>query len=173
MIYGSAFFIESVDRLAFPQYNSKSHCPGRHCWGKATYPQLPRTWAHWRTAGTGKLRGVCGEVKLGGSFMKYAIIEDGGKQYKAVEGGIIDVDRFPAEDGEQIDLERVLLMADDGDVTVGTPLVEGAKVQATVVSQIKGPKIIVFKYKPRIRYRVKQGHRQQYTRLKVDSISME
>ncbi|MCK4898627.1 MAG: 50S ribosomal protein L21 [Anaerolineales bacterium] len=105
--------------------------------------------------------------------MKYAIVEDGGKQYKTVEGDIIDVDRFPAEDGEQIDLERVLLVAEDGEVTVGTPLVDGAKVQATVVSQVKGPKIIVFKYKPQVRYRVKQGHRQQYTRLKIDSISVE
>lgn len=105
--------------------------------------------------------------------MKYAIVEDGGKQYKTVEGDIIDVDRFPAEDGEQIDLERVLLVAEDGEVTVGTPLVDGAKVQATVVSQVKGPKIVVFKYKPQVRYRVKQGHRQQYTRLKIDSISVE
>ena len=105
--------------------------------------------------------------------MKYAIVEDGGKQYKAIEGDLIDVDRFPAESGEQIDLERVLLVAEDGEVTVGTPLIEGAKVQATVVSQIKGPKIVVFKYKPQVRYRVKQGHRQRYTRLMIDSISVE
>ena len=104
--------------------------------------------------------------------MKYAIVEDGGKQYKAIEGIVIDVDRFPAEEGEQIDLERVLLVAEDGEVTVGTPLVEGAKVQATVVSQVKGPKIVVFKYKPQVRYRVKQGHRQQYTRLMIDSITV-
>jgi len=105
--------------------------------------------------------------------MKYAIVEDGGKQYKAVEGGLIDVDRFPAQAGEQIDLERVLLIANDGDINVGTPLIAGAKVQATVVSQVKGPKLIVFKYKPKKRYRVKTGHRQQYTRLKIDSISVE
>ena len=104
--------------------------------------------------------------------MKYAIVEDGGKQHKAIEGSVIDVDRFPVEAGEQIDLERVLLVAEDGEVTVGTPLVEGAKVQATVVSQIKGPKIVVFKYKPQVRYRVKQGHRQQYTRLMIDSITV-
>ena len=105
--------------------------------------------------------------------MKYAIVEDGGKQYKTVEGGIIDVDRFSAEDGEQVDLERVLLVAEDGNITVGKPIVEGAKVQATVVSQVKGPKIVVFKYKPQVRYRVKRGHRQLYTRLKIDSILME
>jgi large subunit ribosomal protein L21 len=105
--------------------------------------------------------------------MKYAIVEDGGKQYKAVEGGLLDVDRFPAEAGEQIDLERVLLIANDGEISVGNPLVAGAKVQATVVSQVKGPKLIVFKYKPKKRYRVKTGHRQQYTRIQVDSITVE
>jgi large subunit ribosomal protein L21 len=105
--------------------------------------------------------------------MKYAIVEDGGKQYRAVEGVTIDVDRFPAEEGEQIDLERVLLVADDDDVVIGTPFVAGAKVQATVVSQVKGPKVIVFKYKPKQRYRIKKGHRQQYTRIMIDSISVE
>jgi len=105
--------------------------------------------------------------------MKYAIVEDGGKQYRAVEGDMIDVDRFPAEEGEQIDLERVLLVADDEDVKIGTPFVAGAKVQATVVSQVKGPKVVIFKYKPKQRYRLKKGHRQQYTRIKIDSISME
>jgi large subunit ribosomal protein L21 len=105
--------------------------------------------------------------------MKYAIVEDGSKQYKAVEGETIDVDRFPAEAGEPVDLDRVLLISDDGEFSIGTPLVEGAKVQATVVSQIKGPKIIVFKYKPHNRYRVKTGHRQKYTRLKIDAIVVE
>jgi large subunit ribosomal protein L21 len=105
--------------------------------------------------------------------MKYAIVEDGSKQYKAVEGETIDVDHFPAEAGEPVDLDRVLLLSDDGEISVGTPLVEGAKVQATVVAQVKGPKIIVFKYKPRNRYRVKTGHRQKYTRLIIDSIVVE
>lgn len=105
--------------------------------------------------------------------MKYAIVEDGGKQYRAVEGVTIDVDRFPAEEGEQIDLERVLLVANDDEVMIGTPLVAGAKVQATVVSQVKGPKVVVFKYKPKQRYRIKKGHRQQYTRIMIDSISVE
>jgi len=112
-------------------------------------------------------------VKLGGKLMKYAIVEDGGKQYKAVEGSTIDVDHFASEIGEQLDLERVLLISDDGGVTVGTPLVQGAKIQATVVEQIKGDKIVVFKYKPKKRYRVKSGHRQKYTRLKIDSIAVE
>ena len=71
---------------------------------------------------------------------------------------------------DQIDLERVLLVTDGEETTVGTPYVEGAKVEATIASHVKGKKIVVFKYKPRIRYRVKQGHRQKYTRLKIDSI---
>lgn len=102
--------------------------------------------------------------------MKYAIVEDGGKQYKVVEGGSIDVDRYQADVGDQIDLERVLLVTDGEETTVGTPYVEGAKVEATIASHVKGKKIVVFKYKPRVRYRVKQGHRQKYTRLKIDSI---
>jgi large subunit ribosomal protein L21 len=113
---------------------------------------------------------VSGEVKLGDNEMKYAIVEDGGKQYKAVEGETIEVDRFASEVGDQVDLERVLLIADGDEVKVGTPLLEGAKVQATVVSQIKGPKVVVFKYKPKKRYRVKTGHRQRYTQLKIEAI---
>ena len=105
--------------------------------------------------------------------MKYAIVEDGGKQYRAVEGGTIEVDRYPSDVGEQIDLDRVLLVTDGSEVTVGTPTIPGARVQATVLAQVKGPKIVVFKYKPKIRYRVKKGHRQQYTRLIIDAILLE
>ena len=103
--------------------------------------------------------------------MKYAIVEDGGKQYKAVEGESIEVDRFQAEIGETIDLDRVLLISDDGKTSIGTPYLKGVKVAATVEAQIKGPKIVVFKYKPRVRYRVKTGHRQRYTRLRISSIA--
>jgi large subunit ribosomal protein L21 len=105
--------------------------------------------------------------------MKYAIVQDGGKQYKAVEGGTIDVDRFSSDTGDQIDLDRVLLVRDGEDVLIGTPFLAGARVQATVENHFKGPKIIVFKYKPKERYRVKTGHRQKYTRLKIDSIVVE
>jgi len=103
--------------------------------------------------------------------MKYAIVEDGSKQYKAIEGGTIEVDHFPAEIGEQVELERVLMVVEDKDIQIGTPVLEGIKVQATVVAQVKGPKIVVFKYKPKQRYRVKTGHRQKYTRLQIESIS--
>jgi large subunit ribosomal protein L21 len=105
--------------------------------------------------------------------MKYAIVEDGGKQYKAVIGSTIEVDHFASETGETIDLERVLLVADEDQVEVGTPLVDGVKVQATVVAQIKAPKIVVFRYSPKKRFRLKRGHRQQYTRLRIESIVKE
>jgi len=104
--------------------------------------------------------------------MKYAIVEDGGKQYKAVLGATIEVDRYDAEVGDEMDLEHVLLVSDGDDVMVGTPTVKGAKVLATVVDQILGPKIIVFKYKRRKRYRRKQGHRQPYTAIRIDGIDM-
>jgi large subunit ribosomal protein L21 len=106
-------------------------------------------------------------------MMKYAIIESGGKQYRAIEGATIEVDRLPAEAGEQVPLESVLLVVNDDQVSVGKPLVEGARVNATVVEQFKGPKIVVFKYRPKKRYRVKTGHRQLYTRLVINSIETE
>jgi large subunit ribosomal protein L21 len=102
--------------------------------------------------------------------MKYAIVESGGKQYKAVEGSTIEVDRLPIELGKKVDLKDVLLVVDGKEISVGTPKVSGSKVTTRVVDQIKAPKIIVFKYKSRQRYRVKQGHRQRYTRLLVETI---
>jgi len=105
--------------------------------------------------------------------MKYAIVEDGGKQYRAVIGESIEVDRYPLEVGEEIDMDRVLLIADDGNVKVGTPFIEGAKIQATVVAQVKGPKVVVFRYKAKERIRSKTGHRQQYTKVRIDAITEE
>ena len=100
----------------------------------------------------------------------YAILESGGKQYKAVPGTTVSVDRLQVEEGAQIDLDQVLLVANDEDIQVGTPIVEGAAVKATVVEHFKGKKIVVFKYIPSERYRRKRGHRQQYTRLHIDEI---
>ncbi len=101
----------------------------------------------------------------------YAIIRTGGRQFNAVVGGIIDVEKLPFEEGESVELDEVLLVArEDGDAVVGKPLVDGAKVKATVVRQFRGPKILVWKYKPKKRYRRRQGHRQYYTRLKIESI---
>lgn len=102
--------------------------------------------------------------------MRYAIVESGGKQYRAVEGRTIEVDRLPAQTGSTFDFERVLLMADGDEVMVGTPTVNGIEVKATVVDHIKGPKIDRFKYRPKKRIRVRGGHRQQYTLLMVDFI---
>lgn len=105
--------------------------------------------------------------------MKYAIIESGGKQYRAVEGTAIDVDLLHLEAGAAVTLEDVLLVVDGDSVKVGTPSVKGAVVKATVEDNIKGPKIVVFKYRPKKHYRVKTGHRQQYTRLMINSIEAE
>lgn len=102
--------------------------------------------------------------------MKFAIVESGGKQYRAVEGQTIEVDRLPVAAGEQLNIERVLLVADGDDVLVGTPTVNGFEVKATVVEHIKGPKLVSFKYRPKKRIRVKSGHRQQYTRLMINFI---
>jgi len=100
----------------------------------------------------------------------YAVIETGGKQYKVTPGQAIDVERLDVAEGNTIDLERVLLIANGDKVTVGTPTIDGAKVIATSQGDGKGKKIIVFKYKPKVRYRKKTGHRQLYTRLVIDKI---
>ncbi len=105
--------------------------------------------------------------------MKYAIVESGGKQYRAVEGATIEVDRLPLEVGQSTGLNAILLMVDDDKITVGSPTVQGARIEATVLDQFKGPKVINFKYRPKKRIRVKNGHRQQYTRLQIDSILTE
>lgn len=102
--------------------------------------------------------------------MRIAIVESGGKQYRAVEGSTIDVDRLAHEVGKSFDFERVMLMVDEDVVMVGTPTVDGIKVSATVVDHPKGPKVISFKYRPKKRIRVKGGHRHFYTRLMIDFI---
>ena len=102
--------------------------------------------------------------------MRFAIVESGGKQYRAVEGRTIEVDRLPIEAGKKFDFERVLLMADGDEVLIGTPTVEGIEVKVTVADHIRGPKIDRFKYRPKKRIRVRGGHRQQYTLLMVDFI---
>lgn len=102
--------------------------------------------------------------------MRIAIVESGGKQYRAVEGTTIDVDRLAHEVGKKFDFERVLLMTEDDVFMVGTPTVSDIVVSATVVDHIKGPKVISFKYRPKKRIRVKGGHRHFYTRLMIDFI---
>ena len=102
--------------------------------------------------------------------MKYAIVESGGKQYRAVEGGTLEVDRLPVEAGEAVKLEQTLLLADGESITVGTPLVKDSPVWTKVVEHFKGEKVTIFNYSPKKRIRVKTGHRQNYTRLLVEQI---
>jgi large subunit ribosomal protein L21 len=102
--------------------------------------------------------------------MKYAIVESGGKQYRAVEGGTLEVDRLPFEAGEAVKLDQTLLLADGESITVGTPLVKDSPVWTKVVEHFKGEKVTIFNYSPKKRIRVKTGHRQNYTRLLVEQI---
>jgi len=100
----------------------------------------------------------------------YAIVRSGARQYRAEVGNTILVERIPGGVSEQLELKDVLLVADGEKVKIGQPTVKKAKVLATVVAQEKGPKIRIFKYHPRKRYRRRAGHRQRYTRLQVDEI---
>lgn len=100
----------------------------------------------------------------------YAIIETGGKQYRVSAGQSIEVEQLHAGVGETVEINDVLLLADNGDVVVGAPTVEGAKVVATVLEQGRGRKVIVFKFRSGNRYHRKRGHRQAYTRLRVEDI---
>ena len=105
--------------------------------------------------------------------MDYAIIETGGKQYRVKQGDTIRVESVPGDEGDAIELDRVLMLSQDGEVSVGAPTVEGARVTTEVVGKGRAKKIIVFKYKAKTRYRRKNGHRQNYTDLRVLSISRE
>lgn len=99
----------------------------------------------------------------------YAVVRTGGKQYKVALEQKVRVEKLPGEVGERIELDEVLLTGGDS-VKIGTPTVEGAKVVGTITGQGRGPKIIVFKLKRRKNYRRKQGHRQDYTEIRVDTI---
>ncbi|MCL4804920.1 MAG: 50S ribosomal protein L21 [Anaerolineae bacterium] len=100
----------------------------------------------------------------------YAIVESGGRQYRAEEGNTFSVEKLPYEVGDQVELENVLLIADGDSIRVGRPNVTGATVKATVVEQYRGKKILVWKYQAKLRYRRRRGHRQDYTRLRIDEI---
>jgi large subunit ribosomal protein L21 len=102
--------------------------------------------------------------------MKYAIVESGGKQYRAVEGGTLEVDRLPVEAGTNVKLEQILLLADGESITVGMPHVKDSLVWTKVLEHFKGEKVTIFNYSPKKRIRVKTGHRQNYTRLLVEQI---
>lgn len=100
----------------------------------------------------------------------YAIIQTGGKQYRVAEGDVVFVEKIEANEGDVVELGEVLTVVKDGDVVVGSPVVEGAKVTAKVEAQGKGRKILVFKYKAKSNYRRRQGHRQPFTKLVIEKI---
>jgi large subunit ribosomal protein L21 len=100
----------------------------------------------------------------------YAVIESGGKQYRVAEGDEINVEKLAVEAGKNVEIDRVLMVSTGDGVTVGTPTVEGATVKATVKGHGRGKKIIVYKHKKN--YHKKQGHRQDYTRLHIDQITV-
>lgn len=100
----------------------------------------------------------------------YAIVRIAGRQYRAVAGETLDVERLPNEVGDTIKFDDVLLIGDDDNTVIGTPNVEGAVVEATVEDQYRGKKVIVFKYRQRTNYRRKRGHRHYYTRIRIDDI---
>lgn len=100
----------------------------------------------------------------------YAVIKTGGKQYRVSEGETLHVEKLAGDPGDQINFDEVLLVGGGDATKVGQPIVDGAKVTAEIVSQDRGPKIIVFKMRRRKNYRRKAGHRQPYTRVKITSI---
>lgn len=102
----------------------------------------------------------------------FAIVKTGGKQYKVRVGETIDVEKLPVEEGSEIRLDQVLLAAHDGDVAYGHPVIDGAVVTARVARQHKGPKLIVFRYKSKSRYRRRTGHRQPLTQLTIQTIEV-
>jgi large subunit ribosomal protein L21 len=104
--------------------------------------------------------------------MKYAVLESGGKQYIAREGETIEVDRLPLEEGKRVKFDSILMVVDHRKVQIGTPYLDKVSVKGTVAAQFKSPKIIVYKYIPKERYRRKQGHRQRYTRVAIENIEV-
>ena len=102
----------------------------------------------------------------------FAVVESGGKQYRIEEGETLDVELLKIAQGEKITFDNVLMVGDGENVSVGRPVVEGAAVTATVVGEVKGPKVISFKHSGRSTLRKKTGHRQKYTRLHIDGISL-
>ncbi|HMA85290.1 MAG TPA: 50S ribosomal protein L21 [Desulfosalsimonadaceae bacterium] len=101
----------------------------------------------------------------------YAVIATGGKQYRVKEGEVLRIEKMPGNVGESLAFDKVLLLSDGNELTIGEPTVPNASVNARIVEQGKGKKVLVFKYKRRKRSRSKQGHRQPFTAVQIDSIS--
>ena len=100
----------------------------------------------------------------------YAIVNTGGKQYKVSQGDVLRVEKMPGEIGSPVSFDKVLMVSDGENVNIGQPVLDNVEVKGHIMEQGKAKKIIVFKYKRRKRYRRKQGHRQPYTAIKIDSI---
>lgn len=116
-------------------------------------------------------RGRRWQVKIGANHM-YAIIRTGGRQYRAEVGATLDVEKLPNEVNDTLEISDVLLVGDGENTVIGQPVVEGAKVSATVVEQFRAPKVIVFKYRQRTKFRRMRGHRQYLTRIRIDNITV-
>ncbi len=99
--------------------------------------------------------------------MAFAVIETGGKQYRVTPGSLIEIEKLDGKEGDTITFEKVLMYQEKAEPVLGAPLVDGMKVMAEVVAQIKGPKIRVFTYKPKKRQRRTMGHRQQLTQVRI------
>ena len=109
--------------------------------------------------------------KKAASGADYAIIETGGKQYRVAVGESLAIEKLPVDSGADVTFDRVLMVGGEGSARVGTPIVSGASVEARVEEQFRGPKIVVFKYKPKKRYRRRTGHRQALTRVTITAIN--
>ncbi len=100
----------------------------------------------------------------------FAVVHTGGKQYKVSTGDILDVEKLEGKEGDDVELDQVLLTGDEKDLNIGTPLVKESKVTAKIITQGKGPKIVIMKHKQRKGYRKKQGHRQSLTTIEITAI---
>ncbi|MEZ4521306.1 MAG: 50S ribosomal protein L21 [Thermomicrobiales bacterium] len=100
----------------------------------------------------------------------YAVVNSGGTHHRVEVGDVLEIQKLDAEVGDTVELDEVIMVSAESGVSIGTPTVDGAKVVATVTEQTRGPKLTVFKYKPKKRYRRKTGHRQSLTRIKIESI---
>jgi len=101
----------------------------------------------------------------------YAVIKTGGKQYKVAAGDYLKVEKLEGDVGSKVVIDKILMVADGDNITIGSPLVAGAKVNATVLSHGKGDKVMIFKFHRRKHYRKTQGHRQSYTEIQIDDIN--
>jgi len=100
----------------------------------------------------------------------YAVVKTGGTHHRVEVGDVLDVQKLKADVGDTIELDEVVMVSGESGVAIGKPVVDGAKVVATVTEQLRGPKLTIFKYKPKKRYRRKTGHRQDLTRIQIDAI---